>query len=218
MAPPRFQCLNATRAAVKQSYSLRAGFSTSRIVQAGLSNPLHLEPQDLTTTDDPPRPSTATSSLISSVFGSSSPPPSQSAPSPQRAIPQFSNPLVPTEFRKLQSLHPSSGQTSERVMNLLNKAAERKKRLEAEGPPTTADEVQKYARAADLSKQITRRWKAGDIYAPHDLSGVEMAKWKKRGQPNHDVFDVLDINPMDHYRVRASLPHLLLYVGFTHKS
>jgi small subunit ribosomal protein S18 len=90
-------------------------------------------------------------------------------------------------------------------MNLLNRAAERKKRLEAGSPSTTADEVQKYARAADLSKQITRRWKAGDIYAPHDLSGVEMAKWKKRGKPNHDVFDVLDINPMDHYRVRASL-------------
>jgi small subunit ribosomal protein S18 len=92
-------------------------------------------------------------------------------------------------------------------MNLLNRAAERRKRLEADGSSTTADEVQKYARAADLSKQITRRWKAGDIYAPHDLSGVEMAKWKKRGKPNHDVFDVLDINPMDYYRVRASLAH-----------
>lgn len=207
MAPPRFQCLNATRAVVKQSSSLRAGFSTSRIVQAGPSNPLHPEPKDLTATDDPRRPPTATSSLISSVFGSSSPTPSQSAPSTQRVIPQFSNPVVPTEFKKLQSLQPGSAQASERVMSLLNKSAERRKRLEAEGPSTTADEVQKYARAADLSKQITRRWKAGDIYAPHDLSGVEMAKWKKRGKPNHDVFDVLDINPMDHYRVRASLPH-----------
>jgi small subunit ribosomal protein S18 len=217
MAPPRFQCLNATKAVVKQSPSLRAGFSTSRIVQAGLSNPLHPKSPHLTATDYPPRPPTATSSLISSVFGSSSSTPSQSAPSPQRAIPQFSNPVVPTEFKKLQSLHPGSAQTSERVMNLLNRAAERRKRLEAEGPSTTADEVQKYARAADLSKQITRRWKAGDIYAPHDLSGVEMAKWKKRGKPNHDVFDVLDINPMDHYRVCASLPQLLHFVGFSRK-
>jgi len=99
-------------------------------------------------------------------------------------------------------------------LHLLNQSAERRKRLEADGPSTTADEVQKYARAADLSKQITRRWRAGDIYAPHDLSGVEMAKWKKRARPNIDVFDVLDINPMDHYRVRASL----LYNRFTRKS
>ena len=55
---------------------------------------------------------------------------------------------------------------------------------------------------ADLSKQISRRWKAGDVYAPHDLSPVEMKKWKNRDRPIHDVFDVLDFNPMEHYRVR----------------
>jgi small subunit ribosomal protein S18 len=55
-----------------------------------------------------------------------------------------------------------------------------------------------------LSKQISRRWKAGDVYAPHDLSEVETAKWKKRERPLHDVFDVLDLNPLAHYRVRLS--------------
>lgn len=47
------------------------------------------------------------------------------------------------------------------------------------------------------------------MYAPHDLSAVEMAKWKKRDKPNHDVFDVLDFNPLEHYRV-CSTPHLHL--------
>lgn len=41
------------------------------------------------------------------------------------------------------------------------------------------------------------------MYAPHDLSAVESAKWKKRDRPNRDAFDVLDFNPMDHYRVRT---------------
>jgi small subunit ribosomal protein S18 len=58
-----------------------------------------------------------------------------------------------------------------------------------------------------LSKQITRRYKPGDVYAPHDLSGVEMTKWKKRDRPIYDVFDVLDMNPLEHYRV-CSLPCL----------
>jgi small subunit ribosomal protein S18 len=53
----------------------------------------------------------------------------------------------------------------------------------------------------DLSKQITRRWKQGDVYAPHDLSEVEMSKWKKRGRPVYDAFDVLDFKPQDSYRV-----------------
>jgi hypothetical protein len=50
------------------------------------------------------------------------------------------------------------------------------------------------------------------VYAPHDLSAVEMAKWKNRGRPTHDVFDVLDFKPMEHYRV--SFLHLCWLVHF----
>lgn len=56
-------------------------------------------------------------------------------------------------------------------------------------------------RASKFTKLVTRKWKAGDVYAPHDLSDVEMIKWKRRTQPTHDAFDVLDLNPLDHYRV-----------------
>jgi len=60
--------------------------------------------------------------------------------------------------------------------------------------------MQRHKLASDLSRQISRRWKAGDVYAPHDLSPVEMAKWKKRGRPEYDVFDVLDLKPMEEYK------------------
>lgn len=60
---------------------------------------------------------------------------------------------------------------------------------------------------------IHRRWKQGDVYAPHDLTGAEMAKWKKlrrKDKPKHDVLDQLNINPLHHYKVRlritATLP------------
>jgi len=72
----------------------------------------------------------------------------------------------------------------------------------------TADRLVQSAHAEDLSKQITRRWRAGDIYAPHDLSEIEMAKWKNRGRPVNDVFDVLDLNPLEHYRVYFTSPAL----------
>jgi len=39
------------------------------------------------------------------------------------------------------------------------------------------------------------------VYAPHDLSPAEMAKWKSRSRPDRDVFDVLDFKPMEHYAV-----------------
>jgi small subunit ribosomal protein S18 len=55
--------------------------------------------------------------------------------------------------------------------------------------------------ARDLTKQITRRWRAGDVYAPHDLSPVEMMKWRKRGKPQTDVFDVLELDPLVEWKV-----------------
>jgi len=54
-----------------------------------------------------------------------------------------------------------------------------------------------------LEKFQTRDWKAGDIYAPHDLSPAEMKKWGKRKSPSRDAFDALNLNPLDLYKVCA---------------
>jgi len=53
-----------------------------------------------------------------------------------------------------------------------------------------------------LERFQTRDWKAGDIYAPHDLSPEEMKKWRKRHSPSRDAFDALNMNPLDQYKVR----------------
>ena len=56
----------------------------------------------------------------------------------------------------------------------------------------------------DLERQAVRRWKLGDVYAPHDLTGVEQAKWKKfrkKGRQRFDVVDQLAMNPIEHYKV-----------------
>lgn len=42
------------------------------------------------------------------------------------------------------------------------------------------------------------------MYAPHDLSGIEMAKWKKirrKGKSRWDVMDQLGMDPRKHYKV-----------------
>ena len=65
------------------------------------------------------------------------------------------------------------------------------------------DLEREYSRA-DLEKQIPRKFKVGDVYAPHDLSGVEMAKWKKlrrKGKQRADVVDQLGVDPRVHYKV-----------------
>jgi small subunit ribosomal protein S18 len=52
-----------------------------------------------------------------------------------------------------------------------------------------------------LEKYQTRDYKPGDIYAPHDLSPLEMRKWGKRQSPKTDAFDALNLNPLDMYKV-----------------
>jgi small subunit ribosomal protein S18 len=67
--------------------------------------------------------------------------------------------------------------------------------------PTTAQEYQRANLSRDLTKQIPRRWKAGDIYGPSDLTPYEMMKWKRRKSPNCDFFDLLDLDPLQEYKV-----------------
>ena len=55
-------------------------------------------------------------------------------------------------------------------------------------------------------KHIYRKWQPGDIYSPHDLSGVEMNKWRlTRGKPRIDAFETLGINPINEYKVRYAM-------------
>jgi hypothetical protein len=67
------------------------------------------------------------------------------------------------------------------------------------------ERVAKDARAKDVERQHFRRWKAGEAYAPHDLSPEEVKKFKKRRSPTMDAFDALGINPLEHYKVLRAL-------------
>jgi hypothetical protein len=67
------------------------------------------------------------------------------------------------------------------------------------------EESNQQLQSSELERLQTRRWKKGDIYSPHDLSPAEMKKWRERTKPDRDVFDMLNINPLDEYKVALSL-------------
>ena len=70
---------------------------------------------------------------------------------------------------------------------------------------TSTSEYAESERLAQYQRQIYRQWQPGDVYAPHDLSGVEQKKWKQgRKRPQEDAFDILGINPVLEYKVRGS--------------
>lgn len=62
-------------------------------------------------------------------------------------------------------------------------------------------QLEKLSRAAEFEKYQLRNWREGDVYSPHDLSSVEMVKWRQRQKTNSDAFDALGINPLYEYKV-----------------
>ncbi len=53
---------------------------------------------------------------------------------------------------------------------------------------------------------MPRLWKAGDVYAPHDLSGAEARKWRVKHRPTTDAFDALVYQPP--YTIQGELLRL----------
>ncbi|KAF7861487.1 hypothetical protein EAF04_008051 [Stromatinia cepivora] len=85
------------------------------------------------------------------------------------------------------------------VSRTQERAMERRRAVQVNARATLQSPAQEsgtWQTRTDLTKQILRRWKAGDVYAPHDLSGIEMSKWKKRGKVTRDVFDVVAFDPI----------------------
>ncbi|KAL2866372.1 mitochondrial 37S ribosomal protein bS18m [Aspergillus lucknowensis] len=69
------------------------------------------------------------------------------------------------------------------------------------------------AESRALERFQTREWRAGDIYAPHDLSPAEMKKWKRRTPPGTDAFDALKLNPLDLYKNFSIMSEYMTQMG-----
>ena len=149
---------------------------------------------------------TAADGLLASLDGHEPPRPAPAAAS----SPQADARPKPIRLPIRQPSHAPTSNSNQRVEAMVSKTLARRERqnkglLAGRRPgqpsPTTVQELENAKKASDLSKQITRRWRAGDVYAPHDLSAVEMEKWKIREGPKFDIFDVLDFKPLENYRV-----------------
>ncbi|CAL8579143.1 hypothetical protein XPA_004897 [Xanthoria parietina] len=132
-------------------------------------------------------------------------------------LPSPQNPPPPP-----QTPNPQPQQNPTPVSNLKGLISSIGRDAQAQTTATTARrsalaETEAAYRATDLERHLHRRFRPGDIYAPHDLSPTEQAKWRPRaasggslqgrGHPGNahaqnrrDVFDVLGINPLDEYK------------------
>jgi small subunit ribosomal protein S18 len=73
-------------------------------------------------------------------------------------------------------------------------------RFQSPTNPAIAERAQEQKVAQAYLREMPRRWQVGDVYAPHDLSPVEMAKFRKWANRTEDVVDLLSIRPQDMYK------------------
>ncbi|KAK4168868.1 ribosomal protein S18 [Cladorrhinum sp. PSN259] len=151
-------------------------------------------------------------------FSSSQPQARLFSSTPLRSGP--SSPLTPPPSSAPQSAFPSrltsAPKTTSPIDALVGIISESRDRSSAglteaeKRQVTTADfnQTLNQTRASTTTdafvRQMPRRWRTGDVYAPRDLSPVEMRKWRRPSAPKTDVIDMLGFNPVDNYR-NASL-------------
>lgn len=220
MAQPRMQCLNAARRFAQKPLEIRAAFSSSIVVRTGAFTFAHhdqLSPILTLYIDDPSRITAADGLLASLDEHVTSRSPSSSQSSDTQSHPQ------PVRLPIRNTAHAPTRSGSQRIAAMVSDTLARRARQNQNllagrrpGQPslTTVQELENAKRASELSKQIPRRWRAGDVYAPHDISAVEMEKWRSRQGPKHDIFDVLNFKPLENYRVRLFLSPLSLPLCF----
>lgn len=185
---------------------MRATFSHSSIARAGTffyqSTCSNLAYK--TTGEEDPHRRSAAAELLNEL--EPPPPPRRAAPaSSSWALPSLSetgSEAAPVNLSRVNT-KPTTRST-ERLHLLLTQTEQKQQLRRLQNPQDTKsleDRLEETALAKSLTQQISRRWRAGDIYAPHDLSAVEMQKWKKHSKVETDIFDILKFDPKDHYQV-----------------
>ncbi|ORY68787.1 ribosomal protein S18 [Pseudomassariella vexata] len=126
------------------------------------------------------------------------------APQAIRDVPSASSNLLglePSGDPNLSRTYPI-GNATKGVSNIFT--AYNNERYSRMQPPAgerpILDALQQKNISEDFMRQMPRRWREGDLYAPHDLSPQEASKWRRVTTAKTDLVDMLGLRPLDMYR------------------
>lgn len=94
------------------------------------------------------------------------------------------------------------GSTADRLLTRYKRRAEVNLRTHHD----KLDRMRREREAREYLRHIPRRFHAGDVYAPRDISPTEMARWRVQRTRDFDVVDRLGLGPLDLYKVSPLPP------------
>ncbi|KAH6709953.1 hypothetical protein VD0002_g2946 [Verticillium dahliae] len=95
---------------------------------------------------------------------------------------------------------PAPGNNAERVQNLVRGGKFAQSEAQLARKRFELQQLRERKTSDDYMKQMPRKWKTGDVYAPYDMNPHQLARWKKKTAPKRDVTDLLSLNPLDMYK------------------
>jgi small subunit ribosomal protein S18 len=81
--------------------------------------------------------------------------------------------------------------------------AEQRQVMDQQAPRASIQDMRGRDVTEAYMRQMPRRWRTGEVYAPKDLSHVEAKKFRQGKRPDKDVVDMFGFNPLDNYKVRS---------------
>ncbi|KAI0601292.1 ribosomal protein S18 [Biscogniauxia sp. FL1348] len=90
------------------------------------------------------------------------------------------------------------------------------------GTADSRDRVREDLRALnrndDYARQMSRRWRVGDVYTPRDIGPGEMSKWRRSTPRKADLVDMLGLHPLDMYKNFSVISEFMTPHGRIRKS
>ncbi|KAL2020947.1 hypothetical protein VTK56DRAFT_7834 [Thermocarpiscus australiensis] len=90
---------------------------------------------------------------------------------------------------------------------------EQQREVMEQSPRTAVQDLRINATTDNYLKQMARRWRTGDVYAPKDLSPMEMKKFRVPRTPTRDIVDLLGFNPVDNYKNFSLISEFVTSMG-----
>ncbi|KAI1485840.1 ribosomal protein S18 [Biscogniauxia mediterranea] len=80
------------------------------------------------------------------------------------------------------------------------------------------EELRALNRSDDYARQMSRRWRVGDVYTPRDIGPGEMSKWRRSSPRKTDLVDMLGLHPLDMYKNFSVISEFMTPHGRIRKS
>ncbi|KAK4104064.1 ribosomal protein S18 [Parathielavia hyrcaniae] len=91
--------------------------------------------------------------------------------------------------------------------------AEQRQVMDQQAPRASIQDLRGRDVTEAYARQMPRRWRTGEVYAPRDLGPTEARKFRAGKTASRDVVDMFGFNPVDNYKNFSMISEFMTSMG-----